>query len=76
MKESAFSQKDFCRAIPQKTQTTLAKKKKKKESKEQLSGSLSKQVPSGCRHGFECKLIGLSAGSESLGLVPSQLTGL
>lgn len=70
MKESAFSQKDFCRAIPQ---TTLAKKKK---SKEQLSGSLSKQVPSGCRHGFECKLIGLSAGSESLGLVPSQLTGL
>lgn len=71
MKESAFSQKDFCRAIPQ---TTLAKKKK--ESKEQLSGSLSKQVPSGCRHGFECKLIGLSAGSESLGLVPSQLTGL
>lgn len=74
MKESAFSQKDFCRAIPQKkTQTTLAKKK---ESKEQLSGSLSKQVPSGCRHGFECKLIGLSAGSESLGLVPSQLTGL
>lgn len=74
MKESAFSQKDFCRAIPQKNpQTTLAKKK---ESKEQLSGSLSKQVPSGCRHGFECKLIGLSAGSESLGLVPSQLTGL